>query len=143
MLYLLLISPFLELPTAATLTSRVSSTCLSKQTWLLPPAHGRGPGATYDLGHLLRLRMIQILKSQHFPLQDIKQRLGDLSDQEIAALMNVQTEPAEDVWRRIELHQDIELHVRQRKGKSREMDRAIDLIIGLTRPVIERMDAGE
>jgi len=110
---------------------------------LLPPAHGRGPGATYDLGHLLRLRMIQILKSQYFPLQDIKHRLGDLSDQEIAALMNVQTEPTEDVWRRIELHPDVELHVRQRKGKDREMDRAVDLIIGLARPVIERMESGE
>lgn len=110
---------------------------------LLPPAHGRGPGATYDLGHLLRLQMIQILKSQHFPLQDIKDRLGDLSDQEIAALMNVQTEPSEDVWRRIELHPDIELHVRQRRGKDKEMDRAVDLIIGLARPVIERMESGD
>ncbi|CAN5496838.1 hypothetical protein BH23CHL4_BH23CHL4_11570 [soil metagenome] len=110
---------------------------------LLPPAHGRGPGATYDLGHLLRLRMIQILKSQHFPLQDIKDRLGDLSDQEIAALMNVQTEPAEDIWRRIDLHPDIELHIRQRKGKDKEMDRAVDLIIGLARPVIDRMESGE
>src|SRR5215211_2175684 len=56
---------------------------------LLPPAYGRGPGATYDLGHLLRLQLIQILKSQHFPLVDIKHRLNDLSDQEIAALLNV------------------------------------------------------
>ncbi|CAN5689431.1 hypothetical protein BH23CHL5_BH23CHL5_21060 [soil metagenome] len=110
---------------------------------LLPPAHGRGPAATYDLGHLLRLRMIQILKSQNMPLQDIKRRLGDLNDHEIAALMNVQTEPDEEVWRRIELHPDIELHVRQRKDRRRGMDRAVDLIVGLAQPVIDRMETDD
>lgn len=110
---------------------------------LLPPAHGRGPGATYDLGHLVRLQMIQNLKSQHFPLQEIKRHLGQHSDQELAAMLNVQTEPTQDVWRRIELHPDIELHVRQRRGKDRELDRAVDLIVGLAHPVIERMEAGE
>jgi len=110
---------------------------------LLPPAKGRGPGATYNLGHLLRLRMIGILKDQHFPLGDIKARLADLSDDDIAALLNVQTQPPQDAWRRIELHPDIELHVRQRSGKDRSVEKAADLIIGLSRPVIERMDDGQ
>lgn len=107
---------------------------------LLSPAYGRGPAATYDLGHLLRLRMIKMLKDQHLPLQQIKDRLAALNDKEIAALLNVQTEPVEDQWRRIELHPDIELHVRQKRNRDRAMDEAVELIIGLTRPVIERLE---
>lgn len=110
---------------------------------LLPPAYGRGPGATYDLGHLARLQMIQLLKGQHLPLSDIRQRLNDLSDNEILALLNIQAAPTEDVWRRIELHPDIELHVRQRTANSRALEKAADLIVGLAQPVIERMEAGE
>ncbi len=110
---------------------------------LLPPAYGRGPGATYDLGHLARLQMIQALKSQHLPLADIRQRLSDHSDGEILALLNIQSAPAEDTWRRIELHPDIELHVRQRSSQHRSLEKAADLIVGLARPVIERMEAGE
>lgn len=110
---------------------------------LLPPAYGRGPGATYDLGHLARLQMIQILKNQHLPLGDIRQRLNDLSNSEILALLNIQAAPAENSWRRIELHPDIELHVRQRTSHGRSLEKAADLIVGLARPVIERMEAGE
>ncbi|MGD9713217.1 MAG: MerR family transcriptional regulator [Thermomicrobiales bacterium] len=110
---------------------------------LLPPAYGRGPGATYDIGHLARLQMIQTMKHSHLPLADIRQRLNDLSDNEILALLNIQTAPSEDTWRRIELHPDIELHVRQRSRQSRELEKAADLIVGLARPVIERMEAGE
>ena len=110
---------------------------------LLAPAHGRGPSATYDLGHLLRLRMISILKAQNHPLQDIKSRLNSLSDDDIAALLNVQTKPDEDTWRRIELHPDIELHIRQRAKGGKAVEAAADLIIGLSRPVIERMEHGD
>ncbi|MCC6944876.1 MAG: MerR family transcriptional regulator [Thermomicrobiales bacterium] len=110
---------------------------------LLPPAYGRGPGATYDLGHLARLQMIQTLKNQHLPLADIRQRLSDMSNNEILALLNIQASPAEDTWRRIELHPDIELHVRVRSANNRALERAADLIVGLAQPVIERMEAGE
>jgi len=107
---------------------------------LLPPAYGRGPSATYDLGHLLRLRHIAALKDQRLGLQEIKDRLAGLTDDDIAALLNVQTEPTEEFWRRIELHPDIELHVRQRGRSDPAMDDAVDLIVGLTRPVIERLE---
>lgn len=107
---------------------------------LLPPAYGRGPTATYDLGHLLRLRLIASLKEQRLGLQEIRGRLNGLTDEDIAALLNVQTEPTQEFWRRIELHPDIELHVRQRGGGDPAMDDAVDLIVGLSRPVIERLD---
>ncbi|MCA9858698.1 MAG: MerR family transcriptional regulator [Thermomicrobiales bacterium] len=107
---------------------------------LLPPAYGRGPSATYDLGHLLRLRLIASLKENRLGLQEIRDRLNGLTDDDIAAMLNVQTEPVEEFWRRIELHPDIELHVRQRSRSDPAMDDAVDLIVGLTRPVIERLD---
>lgn len=109
---------------------------------LLPPAHGRGPSATYDLGHLLRLRLIQLLKAEFVPLEEIKERLTLLSDREIAAMLDVRTRPPEDHWRRIELHPDIELHIRYAGGQEPNpaLEEAVDLIIGLSRPVIERLE---
>src|SRR5688500_14962404 len=35
---------------------------------LLPAAKGRGVGATYGPGHLLRLKAIALLKGEHMPL---------------------------------------------------------------------------
>jgi DNA-binding transcriptional MerR regulator len=107
---------------------------------LLPPAYGRGPSATYDLGHLLRLRLIASLKENRLGLQEIRDRLAGLTDDDIAAILNVQTEPVQEFWRRIELHPDIELHVRQRSRSDPVMDDAVELIVGLSKPVIERLD---
>lgn len=92
------------------------------QEGLLPPAHGRGPSATYDLSHLLRLQAIGQLKANHLPLGDIRERLSGLSDKDIAALLEVDVEPAQDdgLWRRVELHPDIELLVRERPGRDRD-----------------------
>jgi len=108
---------------------------------LLAPAHGRGPSATYDLGHLLRLRMIALLKAAYRPLDEIRARLAELSDREIAAMLEVETAPPEDRWRRVQLHPDIELHVRERSsGRDGALEEAVDLIVGLTRPVIDRLE---
>lgn len=92
------------------------------QEGLLPPAHGRGPSATYDLGHLLRLQAVTQLKANHLPLGEIRERLAGLSDNDIAALLEVNVEPAQDdgLWRRIELHPDLELLVRERAGRDRD-----------------------
>ena len=110
---------------------------------LLPAAHGRGPGATYDLGHLLRLRMIMLLKAAHLPLDEIKARLEGLSDREIAALLEVETRPPEDRWRRIELHPDIELHVRERGGdRDLALEEAVDMIVRVARPAIDDLERG-
>lgn len=109
---------------------------------LLPPAQGRGPTATYGLSHLLRLRMIQLLKAAYRPLEEIKTRLQDLSDDEIAAMLEVETRPPEDRWRRILLHPDVELHVRERAGAGPDLglDQAIEQIVGLARTVLDRQE---
>ena len=108
---------------------------------LLPPAHGRGPTATYDLGHLLRLKMIQRLKEEHLPLDEIKRRLGDLTDEDIERILAIQTRPAEDRWRRIQLHPDIELHVRERAGQDHDLalERMVERIGGYARAVIDEI----
>src|SRR6478672_11017865 len=61
---------------------------------MLPPAYGRGPTATYDLGHLLRLQMIARLKNDGLTLQEIKERLGGMDDEQIATLLRIQLRPA-------------------------------------------------
>lgn len=98
---------------------------------LLAPAHGRGPSATYDRDHLLRLRAIARLKETNATLEEIKTRLGELNDTDLAAMLEIETAPPEDRWRRIELHPDIELHVRERAGKRRdyEFERRVDKLI--------------
>jgi DNA-binding transcriptional MerR regulator len=98
---------------------------------LLAPAHGRGPSATYDQDHLLRLQAIVRLKETNAGLDEIKRRLGELTDADIAAMLEIETAPPEDRWRRIELHPDVELHVRERAGKRRdyEFERAVEKLV--------------
>ncbi len=99
-------------------TGRTIRYYISQQ--LLSPAHGRGPTATYDLGHLVRLRAIALLKANRLPLDQIRQRLVALGDDEIAAMLQVETAPPEESWRRIRLHADLELFVRERRGKDKD-----------------------
>jgi len=108
---------------------------------LLPPAYGRGPTATYDLGHLLRLRMIAKLRDDGAPLRDIRDRLSDLTDEEIAATLKIQTRPPEDRWRRVQLHPSLELHVREPGGEpDLALEDAVELLVRLAQPVIDKLD---
>jgi hypothetical protein len=54
------------------------------------------------------------------PLEEIRQRLEAMRDDDLAAMLHVETAPAEDRWRRILLHPDVELHVRERSGRDRD-----------------------
>ncbi len=108
---------------------------------LLPPAYGRGPTATYDLGHLLRLRMIAKLREDGIALREIRERLSDLDDEQIAATLKIQTRPPEDRWRRVQLHPSLELHVREPGGEpDLALEEAVELLVRLAQPVIDRLD---
>ena len=98
---------------------------------LLPPARGRGVGATYGPAHLLRLKAIGLLKKENTPLDQIKQRLADMRDTELSAMLEVETAPPEDRWRRVQLHPDLELHVREQGGRNRDytFEKVVDLIV--------------
>lgn len=104
---------------------------------MLTPAHGRGPSATYDKDHLLRLRMIRELKDQHLPLEAIRERLQGLSTDDLEAHFAIQSGPSEAKWRRIAFGPEIELHVREREQRDYRFERAIDQIVQHARFVLE------
>ncbi|MBA2596457.1 MAG: MerR family transcriptional regulator [Chloroflexia bacterium] len=107
---------------------------------LLPSARGRGVGATYGPAHLLRLKAIGLLKQEHTPLEQIKQRLDGMRDAELAAMLEVETAPPEDRWRRVMLHPDLELHVRERGGRGRDylFEQVVDTIVKQSSIVIDQ-----
>lgn len=106
---------------------------------MLPAAKGRGVGATYSDEHLLRLQAINALKEKGTSLKQIKQKLDALSKADISAMLQVETAPPEDRWRRVMLHPDLELHVRERGGKERDyaLEKVVETIIGQSRFVID------
>ncbi len=107
---------------------------------LLPSARGRGVGATYGPSHLLRLQAIKLLKEQNTPLEEIRRKLEDMNDAQLAAMLQVETAPPEDRWRRIMLDDDLELHVRERGGKSRDyaLEQVVDTIVKQAEIVIHQ-----
>lgn len=111
---------------------------------LLQPAYGRGPSATYDPDHLLRLQLINRLKDERLSLRDIKERLSHLTPEDIAVMLKIQMQPEADTWRRYELHPDFEIAVRERPGGERSLayDHAFDLIVEYARSVIEDVQRG-
>lgn len=54
---------------------------------LLPPPAGRGPAATYGVGHRDRLRLIRCLQDAHLPLAAIRTQLEALDDAGVAAAL--------------------------------------------------------
>src|SRR5215203_1514336 len=107
---------------------------------LLPAARGRGVGATYGPSHLLRLKAIGLLKKDNTPLEQIRQRLQDMRDTELAAMLEVETAPPEDRWRRVMLHPDLELHVREQGGRNRDytFEKVVDLIVKQSEVLIDQ-----
>jgi DNA-binding transcriptional MerR regulator len=107
---------------------------------MLTPAHGRGPSATYDKDHLLRLRMIKELKEEFKPLDAIKERLANLSTEDLEAHFAIQTGPVEGRWRRIVFNSDLELHVRERDQRDYRFERAVEQIVQHARFVLENFE---
>jgi DNA-binding transcriptional MerR regulator len=107
---------------------------------LLPPAKGRGVGATYGPSHLLRLRAINLLKEAHTPLAEIGKRLAVMKDAELMAMLEVETAPPEDRWRRVQLHPDVELHVREKSGRrDYALEKVVDTIVQQSQILINQI----
>jgi DNA-binding transcriptional MerR regulator len=107
---------------------------------LIPPAHGRGPSATYNRSHILRLNAIRRLKAEGLPLEEIKQRLNGLTDRQIASTYESEIRSTGESWRRIELHPDIELHVRNRPlPEAHEVEATVRWILDTVRPMVEQI----
>ena len=103
---------------------------------LLTRARGRGPSATYDEDHLLRLRLIKELKDNFKPLEAIKQELAGLSTEDLEAHFAIRSGPSEGRWRRIIFTPDLELHVRERDPRDYRFERAVDQIVQLAGVVL-------
>ena len=109
---------------------------------LLQPAYGRGPTATYDSDHLLRLRYIQHLKDERLSLSDIHERLNTLTPDDIAIALKVELEPTAELWRHYLLHEDLRITVRDRPVAQRSpaQDQAFDMIVEYARSVLEDLE---
>jgi DNA-binding transcriptional MerR regulator len=64
---------------------------------LLPGPVGQGTAAQYDRSHLDRLRLIKRLQLQHLPLAEIRSRLEELDEDQIADLA-AEAEPRVATW---------------------------------------------
>jgi DNA-binding transcriptional MerR regulator len=76
---------------------------------LVPPALGRGRSRYYTTDHLARLELVARLRSERLSFEEIRERLAGV-DQGAA--------PAGETWQRIEIHPDLELHVRAGSSES-------------------------
>jgi hypothetical protein len=77
------------------------------------------------------LKLIQHLKKDHLTIAQMRDEMFDLSDRDIQARLQMNDLPDDNRWRRVQLHPDLELHVRERTGREidPEFQRAVDGII--------------
>ena len=61
---------------------------------LLPGPGARGKAATYGEEHVLRLRLIRLFSERHMPLAEMQQLLGQLSVDEVRALLEEEEQRA-------------------------------------------------
>lgn len=108
---------------------------------LIQPANGRGPSATYDRDHLLRLMLIAEIKDDVRSIAAIKERLEPLSTADLEAHFALRKGPEEEHWRRIRVHPNLELNVRLADGeRDYRFELALDQILQHARIVLEAFD---
>ena len=111
------------------------------QEGLIRAAYGRGPSATYDRDHLLRLLRIAELKTEVSALDQIRQRLEAATTADLEAHFAVQSGPEEERWRRVRVHPRLELHVRESGGdRNYRFEQALDQIIQHAQIVLEHLE---
>jgi DNA-binding transcriptional MerR regulator len=110
------------------------------QEGLIRAAHGRGPSATYDRDHLLRLLRIAELKTEVSALDQIRERLDAASTADLEAHFAVRSGPEEERWKRVRIHPRLELNVREGGDRDYRLEQAIDQIIDHARFVLERYE---
>lgn len=64
---------------------------------LVPGPSGRGKGAAYSAEHVDRLRLIRRLTEQRVPLAEQRERLAQLSDEEVRTLLTQEEERAHEL----------------------------------------------
>lgn len=109
---------------------------------LLQPAYGRGPTATYDRDHLLRIQYIELLKQERLSLDQIRDHLMQMEPADIEIALRGQFSPSADIWRHLQLHDDFTVMIRDSANIRRDpsLDMAFDLIIEYARSVLDDLD---
>jgi len=109
---------------------------------LLQPAYGRGPTATYDRDHLQRLQYVDLLKRDRLSLDQIHEHLMEMEPADIEVALRGQFSPSADIWRHLQLHDDLTMMIRDQADGRRDpsLDMAFDLIIEYARSVLEDLE---
>jgi DNA-binding transcriptional MerR regulator len=108
---------------------------------LIRAANGRGPSATYDRDHLLRLMRIAEIKDEVRSIPAIKERIDGLSTEDLEAHFARQSGPEIEAWKRLRLHRNLELHVRYAEGDvDFRFEQAMDQIMQHARLVLDAYD---
>ncbi len=78
---------------------------------LIPASLGRGRSRYYTPNHLARLELVARLRTDRLSIDEIRERLDDAA---------TSSEPDSESWRRLTLHPDLEIHVRDGASESVE-----------------------
>ena len=115
----------------------------------LPPLPGsaRGPSAREMRGILESVRRDAAVWTNGGADALIVENFGDVpfgkgavGPETVAAMLEVETAPPEDRWRRVHLHPDLELHVREQGGRNRNytFEKVVDLIVKQSEILIDQ-----
>ncbi|MDQ2682340.1 MAG: helix-turn-helix domain-containing protein [Chloroflexota bacterium] len=112
------------------------------QEGLLRAANGRGPTATYDRDHMLRLLRLAEIRDEIPSIAAKREYMANLTTSDLEAHFTVRSGPREEHWRRILVHPNLELQVRV-TGEERDyrFEKALDQIVQHARIVLEAYEA--
>jgi DNA-binding transcriptional MerR regulator len=106
------------------------------QEGLLPGPDTRGKFASYSRQHLDRIKMIQRLKDKYLPLQQIKQLLENMSEDDIHQMLQYQDEVYPSINQpQLEINQEV--HPTEPGSKALDYIRALEQEHGIIQSVNE------
>jgi DNA-binding transcriptional MerR regulator len=108
---------------------------------LLTPAQGKGPAASYTKDHLLRLKMIEELKTtKNLSIEKIRVQLDLMTTSDLEAHFAISTRAIEGRWRRVVFHPDLELNIREQDAPNLRFESAVDEIIKYARLIMGQLE---
>ena len=108
---------------------------------IVPPPRGRGPAATYGQDQYWRLRMIAELKTkENLSLEKIGERLKRLGTADIEAHFSIGARPVDGRWRRVIVHPDLEINVRELAEPNYRFEQAVDKMLKYARFIIDDLE---
>jgi DNA-binding transcriptional MerR regulator len=109
-----------ELEEASGVASRLIRSYITEG--LVPPALGRGRSRYFTSDHLQRVELVSRMRANRLSFDEIRLRIS---------AETMPHDPDAETWRRVSLHPDLELHVRD--GASDSIDALVHEVIDLSR----------